>query len=399
MNRFDAFRATSRNPPDGPPTGDELIRFVETVVRNMKSRYGEGHAISEYTIRGSISLLVDGLSFRYPDYRMTNGEAKRLDSCIARLRQEGKLIKGARKQGCFVGLILLRNMARAWIEDGLENGCRSWDIHISRLLSIVLMHACCSRAGDIALSQHYEGKACLLYEHIEVIVEKQPCLENVIMRVSLHYAKGEKDRPHEARTHIVRQYEAPELFAIDAVKLLLIYALCQGACASQKDPNSPLTTLDEVLQQAFLRRDYKVVWQIPQRPVICGIEQHGFLSADIPARTQQLRATIQDMGLKAGVCQKLSSYAVRYGSARDLAHVLAEAFPLTSAEYVARALGHSRKALHAGVTEMYMGGLGVDTTTARASHPFQDPFAPPVADESMKKKRRRKNSLELTSWC
>lgn len=51
MNRFDAFRAVSRKPPDGPPTGDEVIRFVETLVHNIRSTYGDRHAISKYTVR------------------------------------------------------------------------------------------------------------------------------------------------------------------------------------------------------------------------------------------------------------------------------------------------------------------------------------------------------------
>ncbi|KAL1868207.1 hypothetical protein Plec18167_008401 [Paecilomyces lecythidis] len=401
MKRFDAFRETSENPPDGPPTGDEVIRFVDTLVHNVRSTYGDRHAISKYTVRNWLYSLSEGMSFRYQDYKMTRRDRIRLDECIASLVKEGKLIKGKQRKPVFVGVVLLQQMARSWIEDGLENGCRSWDIRISRLLSVVLMQACCCRAGEIVQSVGYTGKTCLLYEHIEMVVTGKPYLESTIMRVSLYYTKGEKDAPYEALEHIVKPYGESDLFVIDAVKLLLIHSLRQGACASHKDRNTPLTTLDEVLRQAYSRRDKKVIWRTPQRPVICAIDKikRRFLTVDTPANVAQVSNTVRDMGLIAGVCQHLTSHAIRYGSARDLAHVPADSLPSTSTEFVARALGHSTRSMNTGVTQMYMGGLGVDTNIARAAHPYQDPLGPVIANESMKKRKRAHDSSELTKWC
>lgn len=52
-------------------------------------------------------LLIQGMSFRYQDYRMTPRGAKRLDACIARLVKEGKITKENVRQTAFIGVVLL----------------------------------------------------------------------------------------------------------------------------------------------------------------------------------------------------------------------------------------------------------------------------------------------------
>jgi hypothetical protein len=65
------------------------------------------------------------------------------------LVKEGKLLRGKWSKGQWLGVVL----ARAWLQTALDNGCLSWDVQISRLLSLSLVVGLACRGGEVALSQ------------------------------------------------------------------------------------------------------------------------------------------------------------------------------------------------------------------------------------------------------
>jgi hypothetical protein len=88
-------------------------------------------------------------------------------------------------------------MARAFIDDAIVNGCRSWDIKILKLLGVVLQCACASRSGDIARSEGYTGLECLLYEDITLALSPGgSTVQDLRGEVVLKYEKAHKYVSH-----------------------------------------------------------------------------------------------------------------------------------------------------------------------------------------------------------
>jgi hypothetical protein len=72
------------------------------------------------------------------------------------LVKEGKLLRGKWSKGQWFGVVLFEKMARARLQTALDNGCLSWDVQISRLLSLSLVVALACRCVEVALSQDYK---------------------------------------------------------------------------------------------------------------------------------------------------------------------------------------------------------------------------------------------------
>lgn len=84
-------------------------------------------------------------------------------------------------------------MGQAWFSKNLIYGCRSWDIVISRMLPILLMHSTVSRVGEVGRTGGYTGDQYMRWEHIELVLEgNEPKIENMVAKITIAYQKGEK---------------------------------------------------------------------------------------------------------------------------------------------------------------------------------------------------------------
>jgi hypothetical protein len=144
------------------------------------------------------------------------------------------------------------------------------------------------------------------------------------------------------------------------VKLLIIHALRIGAVDA--------ATWEQIRAKAIARADKTIQWTTPENPVIpqITISRKAFLNLEKPATTHQAIATMNTMSIKAKCVVRLRVYDLRYGAARDLAHLPRGALRGYSNMMVASALGHKMSTFMNDVTEQYVGGSEISSWTLRA---------------------------------
>jgi len=88
---------------------------------------------------------------------------------------------------------MLEKMSRSWLRLGLDVGCKSWDVHLQKLLSVVILSALGTRSGELALSVHYTEEY-MRWEHISLKLGKggRNTIDDVEATVLLCFEKGKK---------------------------------------------------------------------------------------------------------------------------------------------------------------------------------------------------------------
>jgi len=91
-------------------------------------------------------------------------------------------------------------MGRAWLQTHTDDGTRSWDQTLGRMMFVVLIGAANLRAGELVRSQHYTGEEYLKWEHIAVrlhdgpdVDDENPRLQDIEVIIELHFIKAFKD--------------------------------------------------------------------------------------------------------------------------------------------------------------------------------------------------------------
>lgn len=80
-----------------------------------------------------------------------------------------------------------------WFKHAIYNGTHSWDIRISKMMSIALQSATDSRAGDLCRSHGYHELECLCWKDIDLKLTKGgKSIQDFIMTVTVRFEKGYK---------------------------------------------------------------------------------------------------------------------------------------------------------------------------------------------------------------
>jgi hypothetical protein len=137
------------------PSGDLLYRFFRTISDHIKSRVTDKPAIQRKTVKTSLWYLVQGLELRYPLFKFSRHDAANVGALLDDLERAGKILSGRWSKPQWIGVALFEKVSGAWLQTALDEGCLSWDVHISRLLSLCLVVALAGRAGDVILSRGY----------------------------------------------------------------------------------------------------------------------------------------------------------------------------------------------------------------------------------------------------
>jgi hypothetical protein len=195
--------------------------------------------------------------------------------------------------------------------------------------------------------------------------------------------------PNDNRDIPLQTLRDPSRNVICPVKLLFIQALRSGN----------LSSLDDALTQASLRRDRTIQWLYPERPVIPQLNKCGaFIAWNLPAAPGQINRTTKVLGQVAGLLAHIVSHDIRRGAARDLANLIPiSKHPIgVATKEVAQVTGHSANSLLNGTTDRYVGEVEQDTYTTRAEQLCMSRKAPTIG--APYKKRRLANS-EITTYC
>jgi hypothetical protein len=137
--------------------------------------------------------LESSLHFKYPQFKLSNHDCARLDALFATLVKAKKLFRGRWRERQWLGVNMLEKMSRSWLKLGLDAGCNSWDVHLQKLLSLVMLSALGCRSGELTLSSGYLDES-MRWEHIKLELEKGGgnSLDDVRATVSLCFEKNKK---------------------------------------------------------------------------------------------------------------------------------------------------------------------------------------------------------------
>jgi hypothetical protein len=184
---------------------------------------------------------------------------------------------------------------------------------------------------------------------------------------------------------------SPAHNSVCPIKLLIIHALRIGAVDA--------TTWEQIRANAIARADRTIQWITPENPVIPAITmgRNAFLDLEKPASTHQVIATMNSMSVKAKCVARLRVHDLRYGAARDFAHLPAGALRGYSNMTVASALGHKMSTFMNDVTEQYVGGSAVSSWNLRAQSDWVDTRAPRMGSTDFVPRPLREG--ELQDYC
>ena len=393
IERFQAFREEVLKQGDAargrPFTSDDLIRFLASILDKMELQRDKP-APNLSTIRGAIKCLLGYGWFTWREFAWSQHDSARIETWAGTAVQEGRLIEGQWYKKVFIGFPVVSRLVREFLQHARVNGCINFDIVVAKMLSVVLTSSLGARAGDVALSDGYEESSmyCLQFRHIQLRVrgEEGPRFENLHAIVELEFTKGKKTERNASEWRSLRPLQGAHSCHVCPISLLLTHCLRHGLVSG--------TTVDEVLQNAWRRSDRTVVWQFPTRPVLPRFDLQRRCELDRPARTQQIRDTLAEMGIVSGIAGRLPSHGLRLGHANEVAKLPSRVTDdnMTSLDVVRQSLGHSYAAQYYGVTEGYTDGLGLDFYNLRATHPApSNTRGVPsfVADKGAKLKRQQ----------
>ena len=149
------------------PSVDILIRFIDTIVKHIDVRLDDKPAPQFRTIRAAFLKLESALVFKYAEFKLSLHECARLDALFDTLAKDKKLLRGRWRERQWLGVNMLEKTSRSWLQLGLDHGCNSWDIHLQKLLSVVMLSSLGCRSGELALSVHYTDEY-MRWEHIKL---------------------------------------------------------------------------------------------------------------------------------------------------------------------------------------------------------------------------------------
>ncbi|KAK3718658.1 hypothetical protein LTR37_004875 [Vermiconidia calcicola] len=389
VKRFEAFREHAlKQDLDRPFAMDDVIRFLDSVLKSGKLKLQRGKpGPNDDLVWDACHVLLKYGEFRWSvedGFTITSHHRAHLETFVDDAVRRGQLIRGHWRKRTWIGFVTLSRMIRAYLAHAIDQGTLSWDQTIHRCLSIVLVSALGCRSGDVVRSQHYKGTEYMQYRHVELWLadldgDQLPTLANVRASFTIEYEKGHKDRMNEEHVKYLQPLLDPDCHHVCPIALLLTHTLRHGLVEGG-------VTLQEVLSHAARRADRQIVWTHPDRPIIPSFDKGGWkLELDTPANPGQLLSTIKQMGLVAGILDRVYVHALRNGAARDEAHVPG-AFGTTHAfasDDVRKSLGHSMTSGNKGLTDRYVGESSADVYSARAAAKIVHMREPAIAAQGV----------------
>jgi len=175
--------------PKLPPTGAQIERFFTSMPSKVRTPSSTGVPSISW-IKHGVMALIQGLIFKHESFKLSPHQSIRISTAIDKLLKNGEITAEPMRIKQWVTAILVLRLANFWLINALTNGTKSWDVTISRLLSIVLMAGCASRAGEIARSPKYVKMECLCWKDVDMRFDRAS--EKFVARITLRFQKKER---------------------------------------------------------------------------------------------------------------------------------------------------------------------------------------------------------------
>ncbi|KAG9700351.1 hypothetical protein KCU69_g7612, partial [Aureobasidium melanogenum] len=245
-NRFQAWREQVLfQDPSEVFTGETLQRFIDAVIPQLKPNVRGKPAPSVTTIQAAVDSLLSYGTFTWREFQFTPFDRKRMDTFISTRTKEGRLTTGTYQQKQWLTYTMVDRMVQAFLASGHEKGLRSWDVHIMKILHVLLPASLASRAGDVSQADGYTGTEYLQWKDIQISFKDNadvPKLENLVAKVTLKYRKGVKMSANEASVMFLTTLDNEDAHMC-VIRWIIIHALRHGLVAGG-------TTVQSILQEA-----------------------------------------------------------------------------------------------------------------------------------------------------
>jgi hypothetical protein len=175
--------------PNLPPTGEQIERFFTSMPSKVRTHSPAGVPSFSW-IKHGVVALIQGLIFKHESFRLSPHQSLRISTAIDKLLKDGAITAEPSRIKQWVTAALVLRLANFWLINALTQGTKSWDITISRLLSMVLMAGCASRAGEIARSPKYIKMECLCWKDVDMRFDRAS--EHFVVRITLRFQKKER---------------------------------------------------------------------------------------------------------------------------------------------------------------------------------------------------------------
>lgn len=222
-------------------------------------------------------ILLDYGEFTWPNaFKFTRADGKQIDTFADQAVLDGRLTRGHQKARSWIGCLAVQRMVRSLLEHFLSKGTISWD-------------------------------------YAKLYIDKHTAeFQNLRAKFTIVVAKGHKGQYEDN----FDQYMSPlpdENAYVCPIVWLMAHALRNGLVVG--------STLQEVLDHTFARPDRRVQWTQPFYPVLCVRGNSATLKLDQPASNSTFRYVVHEMGVVSGFLGRAHPHALRYGAAREIAHL------------------------------------------------------------------------------
>jgi hypothetical protein len=92
---------------------------------------------------------------------------------IDELEKNGILTSEPKREKQWVSAYMVKRLVAVHLTDAIETGTRSWDVTVSKALSVVLLAALACRSGEVGHSQYYDNLACLCFKDITIKIDNR----------------------------------------------------------------------------------------------------------------------------------------------------------------------------------------------------------------------------------
>jgi hypothetical protein len=397
--RFNAFREfTLRKPLNLPFTGDDVLRFFDSIIDKIRPGSVHKPAPSDEIVTKAFGIISDYGRFtfsRASGYDLSPHDAVRIQTWKDDAVKAGRLTKGGWNKRVWLNFMVLSKMTRLWLDHHHKHGTDSWDIVLARHMSIVVLTSIGARGGDVARSKLYEGIEHMKFLHAELIHEgDEPKFENITVKIIVEFAKNRKSTKNDALEYYLRPLSNPAFYHMCPVALLIIHALRHGLVHG--------STIEEVLQHAADAPNGRVKWLFPNYPIVSAFNNLAKKGCklDKPAGTSQLLQTIKQMAVVSGILTRVTTHDIRLGAAQDIAHLspAKDGSGFTTNE-VHQFLGYNDASYQAGTTEGYVGRPTREFYNDRADRQYESHFGPQFSETGAHDIiKKRISEQEIQEW-
>jgi hypothetical protein len=282
---------------------------------------------------------------------------------------------------------LVSSFNKIQLRDAIENGTKSWDVVGAKCLSLSMMTATGSRAGDLAVSSRYTDEASTRLK--DMIIKIKKCDDGQIVfrsRLTPRSTNGQKQKQSKDHTVALDSTLNPIHNSLDPVKMLLTLTLRMGTVHA--------ASIDQLIADTLAGPDRTVQWIHPDWALHPQLQGAGSsVKPSQPAGTQQFNRALQAAAETANIKVDLVPHDIRRGAVRDASRLSSTG--TQSIEGARTLLAHSYGTMFSGVTEEYIGPTSTSTWEQRHLVGPEEEFDLHIdADMELPHPRRKRDSLD-----